>query len=132
MSKKSILSKLIAKSSVSIRYPMGRWSLLKTGTGSNLIHLSLSLAFGKKKHCRWQRSLSRGPGADMLVIILVEGIARLLLGKMSRQSLPVRNHRKFNAVSFKVLRCSFSQTIPMFNRHKRDFILVRSTQNFHE
>ena len=48
MSKKSSLSKLIAKSSVSIRYPMGRWSLLKTGTGSNLIHLSLSLAFGKK------------------------------------------------------------------------------------
>ena len=54
----------------------------------------------------------------MFVIILVEGIARLLLGKMSRQSLPVRSYRKFNAASFKVFRCSFSQTIPMFNRLK--------------
>ena len=47
----------------------------------------------------------------MFVIISVEGIARLLLGKMSRQSLPVRNYRNFNAVSFKVFRCSFLQTI---------------------
>ena len=52
----------------------------------------------EKKHCKWQRSLSRGPGAGMFVIIFVEQIARLLLGKMFRQSLPVRNYRKFNAV----------------------------------
>ena len=131
MLKKSILSKLIAKSSVSIRYPMWPWSLLKAGTGSKLIHLSF-VGLWKKKHCKWQRSSSKGPGAGMFVIIFVEGIARLLLGKIFCQSLPVRNYRKFNAVSFKVFWCSFLQTIQMFNRLKKDFILVRSTQNFHE
>ena len=34
---------------------------------------------------------------------------------------------------FKMFRCSFSETIPMFfNRLKSDFILVRSPQNFHQ
>ena len=50
----------------------------------------------------------------MFVIILVEGIARLLLGKMSRQSLPVRSYRKFNAAkqaSFQIVRKEIHQNV---------------------
>ena len=42
----------------------------------------------KKKHCKWQRSLSRWSGAGLFVIIFIEGIARFSWAKRL-ESLPV-------------------------------------------